>query len=106
MHNVIKHLYQLSRTLHEISVDTDTLPIKLSSVDIELEYNDYGQFMFELNNDMKHFEVKHIQAGVNIHHGRTRAYTRVLIDGFTFNVYVKRDDEQVIKSIKPHSRFY
>lgn len=107
MNNVIKHLYQLSRTLHEIQIYTDTNPIKLSSVDIEFDYNDYNQFMFELNSSPKSFEFKNIQPGTNIHHGRTRGYTRVMLDGFTFNVYIKREEYETVQKIrKPHSRFY
>lgn len=107
MHNVINHLYQLARTLHDIEVVTDTKPIKLSSVDIEFDYDDYNQFMFELNSSAKSFEFKNIQPCVNIHNGRMRGYTRVMIDGFTFNVYIKREEYETVQKIrKPHSRFY
>lgn len=106
MENVIKHLYQLSRTLHEIKIDTDTNPIKLSSVDIELDYNDYNQFIFELNQSARSFEFKLIPPCVNIHNGRMRGYTRVMIDGFTFNVYLERPEQDRPITRKPHSRFY
>lgn len=105
---LIKHLYGLARTLKSIQVDTETTQIKLSSVDIELDYNDYNHIEHELHASLKTYEFKYIEPITVYYKGRVKGYIRVSIDGMTFNIYKKIEgyDVSEVKVKKPFSRFW
>lgn len=104
----IKHLYQLARTLREIEIATESSPIKLSAVDIELDYSDYSHLEHELHQNLKTTDIKYIEPITVYYKGRAKGYIRVLIDGMTFCIYRKVEERDMpeVKYKKPFSRFW
>lgn len=105
--NTIKHLYGLARILNDIQIDTETNPIKLKAVDIELDFSDYNHLEYELHSNSKAFEFRYIKPTISLENGRVRGYIRLFIDHFTFNIFLKKEANDIhFKELKPHSRYY
>lgn len=102
-------ILELAKKMNSMKSEIELGSEKVASImaiDIEVE----ASFFVSLESEFKFFDYpyyKYIKPSVELSNGRHKGYWRVIIDGFTFNIYHKQDIEEVIiKYKKPFSRFY